>query len=387
MLLRRRCHGKRAESQAPGGGLGNRVPAGSAELAAKKLDKVLTGTVEEKLAEVPDGYFDTIIFADVLEHLREPAATLIAARAKLAAGGEIVASIPNVRHWSVVKELLEGKWDYRNEGILDRTHLRFFTRKGVMELFEQAGYKSTTMSATMLNDVQIPCGIPKALADAGLDVSTLAEESRHYQYLLRAVPMQAQQAKPVQNALPPEKKPVVPVRTAVTEPLTSIIILTFNQLQFTQECVESIQRHTPEPHEIVFVDNGSHDGTVKWLRQQAKAHNNYRLIENKKNLGFAKGCNQGMAAAKGEYLLLLNNDVVVTGGWLAGMLACINASADYGIVGPMTNNIAGPQQLATVPYGNMEEMQAFAAHFRAGHGHRRLPVKLVVASACCSAVP
>ncbi|WP_243370205.1 glycosyltransferase [Geotalea sp. SG265] len=350
----------------------------AAGLAAKKLDKLLTGTVEEKLAKVPDGYFDTIIFADVLEHLRDPAAILSAARAKLAAGGEIVASIPNVRHWSVVKGLLEGEWDYTDEGILDRTHLRFFTRQGVMELFGNAGFTPTTMSATVLNEVQVPPQIPKALAEAGLDVSTLADEGRHYQYLLRAVPQQARQAKPV--FLPPAKedKPAQVKVAAETSALTSIIILTFNQLEYTRECLSSIQKHTPENHEVIFVDNGSKDGTVKWLRQQMKSHKNYRLMENKKNLGFAKGCNQGIAAAKGDYLLLLNNDVVVTEGWLTGMLECLEASAEYGIVGPMTNNIAGPQQLLSVPYANMDEMQAFAAGFRSAHRHRRIPVKLAV---------
>ncbi|MFA5074274.1 MAG: glycosyltransferase, partial [Nitrospirota bacterium] len=99
--------------------------------------------------------------------------------------------------------------------------------------------------------------------------------------------------------------------------ITSIVILTHNQLDYTKKCVRSIQENTPEPHEIVFVDNASRDGTVKWLRRLMHEHPNYLLIENSWNHGFARGCNQGIEASSGEHILLLNNDVVVTRGWLA----------------------------------------------------------------------
>jgi GT2 family glycosyltransferase len=129
---------------------------------------------------------------------------------------------------------------------------------------------------------------------------------------------------------------------AMTQPaqagLTSIVVLTFNQMKYTKECVKSIQAHTPEPHEIIFVDNRSTDGTLKWLRKLVAKHDHYTLIENPENFGFARGCNQGIRASAGEFVLLLNNDVVVTDHWLSGMLECIESDSDIGIVGPMTNN-------------------------------------------------
>ena len=70
--------------------------------------------------------------------------------------------------------------------------------------------------------------------------------------------------------------------------LTSIIILTHNRLDYTKKCIKSIQKHTPEPHEIIFVDNASTDSTVKWLQGQIKENKNYRLIENKENVGCGK---------------------------------------------------------------------------------------------------
>ena len=141
----------------------------------------------------------------------------------------------------------------------------------------------------------------------------------------------------------------------------SIVILSFNGLEYTKQCVQSIQEHTPEPHEIIFVDNGSTDGTVQWLRTLAEEHSNYRLIENEHNLGFARGCNQGIEAAEGAYILLLNNDVIVTQGWLSCMLRHLNSSDDIGMVGPMSNSVSGPQLVEKVPYGSsMDAMQKFA---------------------------
>jgi GT2 family glycosyltransferase len=146
--------------------------------------------------------------------------------------------------------------------------------------------------------------------------------------------------------------------------LTSII-LTFNELEYSQRCVDSIQMHTPEPYEIIFVDNGSMDGTVEWIRKIVKKNANFKLTEDGKNLGFTKGCNQGIQAASGDYILLLNNDVVVTAGWLSGMLDQIKADPNIGMVGPMTNLTSAPQLVGEVPYGDdLDRMHAFAADFR-----------------------
>lgn len=158
----------------------------------------------------------------------------------------------------------------------------------------------------------------------------------------------------------------------------SMVILTFNQLEYTKKCVKSIEKQTPEPHEIIFVDNGSTDGTVKWLKARVKENKNYKLIENKQNLGFAKGCNQGIKASKGEYVLLLNNDVIVSEGWLSGLLDCLNHSPDTGIVGPMTNNISGPQQVISDEYRSVDNLGTYAAKFRNQYRHRRIPLRRIV---------
>lgn len=103
-----------------------------------RLDHFLYGDYPEV---VPDLRFDCIVFNDVLEHMVDPWTALSSAIPLLAKGGRVVASIPNVRHYSVLRGLaLQGDWRYADCGLLDRTHLRFFTRKSMVRLFDQSGF-------------------------------------------------------------------------------------------------------------------------------------------------------------------------------------------------------------------------------------------------------
>ena len=104
--------------------------------------------------------------------------------------------------------------------------------------------------------------------------------------------------------------------------LTSIIIVTCNQVEYTQQCVESVMRITDEPYELIFVDNGSTDATIKYLESVGGAR---AIIRNEANRGFPAAVNQGIAAATGEQVLLLNNDTIVTTGWLGRMIATLKA--------------------------------------------------------------
>ena len=113
----------------------------AASLAAQKLHRVLTGSVESALPDLPRHYFDCIIFNDVLEHLVDPYSTLISVQGLLKETGVVVASIPNIRHWpEFVDYTLRGNWNYVNNGVLDRTHLRFFTKKSIIGTIALCGY-------------------------------------------------------------------------------------------------------------------------------------------------------------------------------------------------------------------------------------------------------
>jgi 2-polyprenyl-3-methyl-5-hydroxy-6-metoxy-1,4-benzoquinol methylase len=114
----------------------------AAKIAKRHLDKTIVGLYPD---DVPAGeQFDVIVFNDVLEHMLDPWATLRMTHSLLRTGGIVIASIPNVRYWPVVRDLvLRGDWTYTETGTLDRTHLRFFTRKTTHELFSATGYEVT----------------------------------------------------------------------------------------------------------------------------------------------------------------------------------------------------------------------------------------------------
>jgi len=115
-----------------------------AKIAKEKLDKVIIGDIEKiNLADYfAPNYFDCIIFADILEHLKDPWGVLKNATSFLSDGGVIVASIPNIRHYTTITNLLfKGYWPYRERGIHDKTHLRFFTLKNIKEMIGDAGLK------------------------------------------------------------------------------------------------------------------------------------------------------------------------------------------------------------------------------------------------------
>lgn len=115
---------------------------GSAEQAERVLDRVVVGGVPDALENVPDGYFDCVTFNDVLEHLQDPDEILTMVKSKLKPGGHVVASIPNIREFNTLWNLVVAKqWEYTDSGILDRTHVRFFTQSTIRNMFQRLGFE------------------------------------------------------------------------------------------------------------------------------------------------------------------------------------------------------------------------------------------------------
>lgn len=110
-------------------------------LAEDYYSELIIGDVEDlDLSHIPEESLDCVLYPDVLEHLRDPWRVVTRHLRLLRPGGHVVASIPNIRYYKAVHDLvLRGRWDYREAGILDRGHLRFFTRKSIVELFKSSG--------------------------------------------------------------------------------------------------------------------------------------------------------------------------------------------------------------------------------------------------------
>ncbi|MEN6450151.1 MAG: glycosyltransferase [Thermoguttaceae bacterium] len=163
-------------------------------------------------------------------------------------------------------------------------------------------------------------------------------------------------------------------------PLASIVVVTYNNLALNQECLGSISRHTDWPnYEVIVVDNASTDGTPEWLRELAdKAVFGQRLqvICNGENRGFSGANNQGMRAARGQFLCLLNNDTVVTRGWLSTLIGHLRARPDVGLVGPVSNRV-GNEAKVPVEYNTPEEMPRWAAKYCWRHDGETFPIEML----------
>jgi len=127
-------------------------------------------------------------------------------------------------------------------------------------------------------------------------------------------------------------------------------------MALVKQCIETIKWNTPEPYEIIVVDNASTDGTGAYL-QTIGSEVRYRVMD--QNYGFAGAINAGLMMAKGRTIVLLNNDTLVSTNWLSNMLRCLNSDDDIGMVGPITNNISGIQRVK-VPYTSLSAMPEFA---------------------------
>ena len=114
----------------------------AAEKASEKLDKVLQGDVQQLTEKLPDNHFQLITCNDVLEHLVDPYTTIEKLKKKLTSDGHLFACLPQIRYYKTLIEIIfKADFKYVDAGVMDRTHLRFFTKKSIRRMFEEAGYE------------------------------------------------------------------------------------------------------------------------------------------------------------------------------------------------------------------------------------------------------
>lgn len=124
--------------------------AAAAAVAGTRLRKTWHGTLESVAAEVPWSDYRLVVMADVLEHLVDPWAALRQLRERTAAGCRLLLSVPNARHYKVSLPLLfKGEFRYADQGIMDRTHLHFFTRASLVETLDECGWRATAIGSNM----------------------------------------------------------------------------------------------------------------------------------------------------------------------------------------------------------------------------------------------
>lgn len=172
---------------------------------------------------------------------------------------------------------------------------------------------------------------------------------------------------------------------ALPEPRVSVIVVTYNNLDLTRTCLHSLERYSDYANlEVIVVDNASADDTPAYLTEWAAAGNDRHLILNPDNRGFAAANNQGLAAASGDYLVLLNNDTHVTPGWIATLVAHLRQSRTLGMIGPVTNNI-GNEARIDISYDDMAGMLHAAADYTTRHAGQLTPLR--TAAFFCVMIP
>jgi len=171
---------------------------------------------------------------------------------------------------------------------------------------------------------------------------------------------------------------------ASTPGLVSIVIPCCGMLEYTKLCVPSVLKQSRPPFELIFLDVGSLDGTAEFLNglQMGLASIRVHIERTATDLGLKDACQRALREARGEFIVLLNNDTVVTNGWLNQLLGLVTFSMGIGLVGPMSNMAAVPQLVEPVPYRssanpgigattedllNVNEVENFALQFRKEH--------------------
>lgn len=196
--------------------------------AARVLDEVHCCTIQEFFACHPDRLFDVITFGDVIEHLADPEPVLRSAAQHLKRGGQLICSVPNVTHASIRAMLLDGNWSYSDLGILDRTHLRFFDKQGLLGTFEAAGLSVDHLQAVRLSvdDAARMCGLQITDRARNLVESYVRDDrtANVFQYVLAASPQpgKALRASGSDQLMPPKPLRILVLSDGPEDSITKI---------------------------------------------------------------------------------------------------------------------------------------------------------------------
>ncbi|WP_179295384.1 glycosyltransferase [Bacillus sp. FJAT-45350] len=304
-------------------------------IANQYLDEVIQSNVEHILELPFEAYSFDVIICNHLEFLHEPTSTLSFLSRYLKNNGTLITCTPNTRYLGEFESFLNEK------SISNFSEKRqFFSINKLKKVLYDSGFIPKTIGFAKDPNffIQIPEG--KEMFNYDSTGYTLKSLTKYDLEELQTAEFIVSSSKQKVKSYP--------------DKLTSIIILTLNQLEMTKQCLKSIFENTSENYEIIVVDNGSTDGTVEYLRTIPVLN----LIENVENRGFAGGCNQGINVAKGDYLVFLNNDTLVTKGWLSSFISHTDKNAD--IIGPVSNYVGSNQLIPNLTFDSYEEIKEYA---------------------------
>jgi len=303
--------------------------------------------------------YDFILCADILEHLRQPGALLAQLPDLLAPNGRVLLSVPNAAYAGLIAELLGGDFRYRPEGLLDETHLRFFTHDSLRRLLEAHGLRAIALETTIMDlnrsefaDQWIDGGWAETLPVEVIRALLDRPEALVYQFIVTAVPandagdtvvsVPAEATSAAQAALTARLAARMPT---VTTMLTVAIVTHAPDLSVLTAMLESLGRalrHASERKlldraQLILVDNGPGSGWRESLRQLLDAADlpaTVELLSGQGNVGYGAAHNLAFHQGIGEFHLILNPDVLLEEDALSEGLTFLAAHPEAGLVAP-----------------------------------------------------
>ncbi len=268
----------------------------------------------------PAHVYDYVLAADVLEHLPAPQTLLAQIADMLKPEGRLIVSLPNVAYAGVLLELMDGEWRYRPEGLLDNTHIRFFTQKSGLRLLEEQGFAVLESEPVRLEFAKSEFKALFDNADPGwVEQVSSRQHADAYQFIFIA-------------------EPKTPGKANADAPV-DILVPVYRGFDATRACLESVLTTVGDTaFELIIVDDASPEPEISRFLDEFADRQGVTLLRNEQNQGFSASVNRGIALHPERDLVILNSDTRVTGNWLDRLRACATGPGDVGTVTPFTNN-------------------------------------------------
>ncbi len=297
--------------------------------AASLLDKVFIADVEGFDWSLLSGErFDCIIFADVLEHLLDPSAVLRGVLSLMTLHGNVICCLPNVSHWSIIAGLIRGEWEYTDSGVLDRTHLRFYTVKSARKLLIGCGLEVVSEAAWTTN-LEIQDALVPLLQALQVNLDDFNSRSSIMQYVVKVQRKVEKVSARSWAFRSPGWEKAMPKQTM------AIVVCVSGDIKLTGDFFNAIARVRSgncAPH-VLIVDDASKQGGTGYLQEAARRFPwlDHHRIESA--VGVAKARNLGAGMTDADVLVFLDANSILGAGCLERMSELME-DARVGIVGP-----------------------------------------------------
>lgn len=326
-----------------------------------------------------DGQYDVIICADILEHLRRPEALLAQLPELLAVDGQILLSVPNVAYAGLIAELLIGDFRYRPEGLLDETHLRFFTRISLLRLLAASGLQPVALDATVMDLAYsefasdwVSGGWADTVSPAVMRALLDRPEALIYQFLVAAVPaagahevieqvpaaaVDAAQAMLAARLAVPSMRPTLTIALVTYAPDLAVLATVLEHLARALRHAQSRELLTGV--QLTLVDNGPGPGWRKLLQGVLDAvpwPTPVELLSGQGNVGYGAAHNLAFHRGAGDIHLILNPDVLLAEDALSEGLAFLAAHPEAGLVAPAAQDGEGRRQFLCKRYPTLLDL-------------------------------